>query len=555
MNNEAFYDSLKSYTIQQQFLKNHYPLKYWCLNFNFFIHLTYWLFCIWAITALSAIFVPVNNTHRVGRGAVVAFETAFNYVVKLLRPDTRHSSENISSALWSFDSYVFLIVTIALLVISLYCHFVVNNFLLDLLDIVDSHGKSKEQERIIHFLKYLKYLFIFCFLLNIWTAFSLLYIRKPMSDVGISTLLFAPTTLPQQGKIYHRPLTTTGWLTSILNIASLAGISTLYWRYVREKFNGNDFFFSAFRTNKEPQQNLIQDPLLQQQILMSMHVLLKQDIRKKNKKGYIAELKKVNKYFLVNNKQFHALKDINLDIKEGEFVVILGYSGSGKTTLLNILSGIDRPTNGACILNNYDISKMTDEDLNEFRRKSIGYIFQNYALLPNLTASENIAIAQNLNNKTSLREKISTLRNNVFKGEGKIKSFILFLKDIFISKESKEELNYLIDALNLEEHKDKYPHQLSGGQQQRVAIARALIKKPKILLADEPTGAIDHSMTKSILELFYYINFYAKTTVIIITHNPLIAKMAKRVLHVADGQIVKDIYNPHPKMPRDIEGL
>lgn len=485
----------------------------------------------------------------------MAFETAFNYVVKLLRPDAKNQSENISSSLWSFESYLFLIVTITLLILSLYCHFVVNNFLLDLVDIVDSHGKSKEQEQIIRFLKCLKYLFIFCFILNIWTAFALLYIRKPMSDVNISTLLFLPTDQIQQGKVYHRPLNAAGWLTSILNIASLAGISVLYWRYVREKFNGNDFFFSSFRTIEEPQRNLVQDASLQQQILRSMHVLNKQDIYRKNKRGYIAELREVNKYFLVNNKQFHALKNINLNIKEGEFIVILGYSGSGKTTLLNILSGIDRPTNGECILNNYDIPKMTDEDLNEFRRKSIGYIFQNYALLPNLTAAENIAIAQNLNTKTSFKEKVRTLRSNLSKGEGKFTSVILFLKDIFLSKENKEELNYLVDALNLEEHKDKYPHQLSGGQQQRVAIARALIKKPKILLADEPTGAIDHSMTKSILELFYYINYYAKTTVIIITHNPLIAKMAKRVLHVEDGQIVKDIYNPRPMMPKDIEGL
>ncbi|CBY93515.1 ABC transporter, ATP-binding protein [Mycoplasma haemofelis str. Langford 1] len=555
MNNEAFFDALKDYSYRKQVDKNHYPLRYWVFNSNLFIHLTYWVFAVWFITIIGAIFVPVNNTQRIGRGAVVVFETSFNYVVKILGGSTEKEAENISPSLWSSESYTFLFLTLLLLALSAYCIFVVQNFLFDIVAIVNRHGDPQKSLKILFFYKCLKYLFAFGFLLTMWTAFALLYIRKPVSEADISTLLFKAIPPSIDGhKIYHRPLTYFGWITSFLNVLSFSMVSILYWRYVREKLSGNDFFFESFREKNVGEEKLFENPEIQQLIFKSMHVIPRQDFHEKNSEGFIAELQNVNKYFLVNNKQFHALKEINLNIKRGEFVVILGYSGSGKTTLLNILSGIDRPTDGRCILSDHNICKMTDADLNVFRRKEIGYIFQNYALLPNLTAQENISIAQNLSNRIPVKVQINKFKLR-WKEGNKWKAFIQLLKDLFISKADKEELNYLIDALNLTDHKNKYPHQLSGGQQQRVAIARAFIKKPRILLADEPTGAIDHSMTRSILELFYYINKYAKTTVILITHNPLIAKMAKRVLHVEGGRIIKDIYNLKPQTPSEIQGL
>lgn len=359
------------------------------------------------------------------------------------------------------------------------------------------------------------------------------------------------------GRQYTRDLTVAGWATAGLNIFTAANIVIFYVKYSKELFQGNQFFFTDLRMKEEFSSQIFVDANISRAIEESRKLSGKQDFKQLNSPGYVCELEGVNKYFYVSGGIFHALKNINLSIKDGDFVVILGYSGSGKTTLLNLLAGIDRPTNGKCVIANCDTTKMNDYDLNLFRRKNVGYIFQNYALLPNLTAAENIAISQGMDKpalRNFVREKRSIYRNLTEKSE-KIAFILRSLRELFFGKNDAAELNQIMDVLDLMEHRDKYPHTLSGGQQQRVAIARALIKRPTILLADEPTGAVDHTMTKSILRLFSDVNRHAKTTVILITHNPLIAKMAKRVLHVSGGEIVKDERNEHPLHPNDIKGL
>ncbi|KMZ96218.1 hypothetical protein PVNG_02356 [Plasmodium vivax North Korean] len=197
-------------------------------------------------------------------------------------------------------------------------------------------------------------------------------------------------------------------------------------------------------------------------------------------------LKNVNKYF----GSFHALKDINLTIDKGEFVSILGPSGSGKTTLINLLSGIDIPTNGQLIIDKHNTSIFSDKELTAFRRKRI-------------------------------------------------------FRDIFWADDTTD-VSYLLDIFNLLAHENKYPSQLSGGQQQRVSIARSLVKRPSILFADEATGALDHATAKIILQFFRLINIYAKTTIIMITHNPAIATITDRVIRIEEGRIVEDYKNLSP---------
>lgn len=359
-------------------------------------------------------------------------------------------------------------------------------------------------------------------------------------------------------KQYFRRLTNVGWATSSLNIFFAFCTIVLYSKYSKEMFIGNHFFFVGFRIPKHKNSLVENNSEIERKIHAAQHLITKpHSFHFPNDAGYIAQLSNVNKYFKVNDGIFHALKNVNLDIEEGDFVVILGYSGSGKTTLLNILAGIDRPTDGKCVISDCDITKMSDYDLNLFRRKKIGYIFQNYALLPNLTASENIELVCGMN--SPMFKEIMKKGFKDIKSASKLSEKILIIgrlfKNMFVFSDTKEDVNNLLEILNLTEHRDKYPNMLSGGQQQRVSIARALAKKPKILLADEPTGAIDHAMTKSILNLFYEINTYMKTTVILITHNPLIAKMAKRVLYVAGGEIVSDKRNLHPQHPNDIKDL
>lgn len=218
------------------------------------------------------------------------------------------------------------------------------------------------------------------------------------------------------------------------------------------------------------------------------------------------KLENVYKTYQLNDTSNHALNDIDLCINEGEIVVILGPSGSGKSTMLNILSGIDKPTKGKVYFKDTRLDKMNENDLTMYRKDNLGFIFQSYNLIPNLTVKENIEFGEYLSS------------NPLDKNE-------------------------VINAVELKEQKNKYPYQLSGGQMQRVAIARSLVKNPKVLFCDEPTGALDEKTGKKVLELLQQINKKYQTTMIIVTHNPSIALMANTVIKMNSGKIVEVIKN------------
>ena len=231
------------------------------------------------------------------------------------------------------------------------------------------------------------------------------------------------------------------------------------------------------------------------------------------------ELKDISKIYgneKKNEAKVVALDNISFSFDEGEFIVILGASGAGKSTLLNILGGMDRPTSGHYLIGDKDVAKYNDKELGKFRRNEVGFVFQFYNLMPNLTALENIAIA-------------SSVVNNPF------------------------DPNKVLNDVGLEGREGNFPAQLSGGQQQRIAIARAVVKNPKLLLCDEPTGALDSKTGALILSLLQDIANNYKKTVIIVTHNSKIASIAKRVVTIQDGKILKDEINEHPIDVKDIE--
>lgn len=218
------------------------------------------------------------------------------------------------------------------------------------------------------------------------------------------------------------------------------------------------------------------------------------------------KIENVTKTYGKNESRVDALKDINLTIHEGEILVIVGPSGSGKSTLLNVVSGLDSVTNGSIYYNDSEITKLKDKDLSLFRRENIGFIFQSYNLLPNLTVHENVLVGEKLT-----KEKVDVDR--------------------------------ILKQVGIYEHKKKFPYQLSGGEQQRVSIARALAKKPDILFCDEPTGALDEEIGKRVLNVLQNINREFNTTLVIITHNPGIAAMANRIIKMNSGRIVELINN------------
>ncbi|MDE5553202.1 MAG: ATP-binding cassette domain-containing protein [Malacoplasma sp.] len=237
-----------------------------------------------------------------------------------------------------------------------------------------------------------------------------------------------------------------------------------------------------------------------------------------NTLGYIVELKDTSKKFTNGYIINDVLKDINLSIKEGQFVVFLGKSGSGKTTLMNIMSGLNRATIGTTIVNGFNLINLSNSELTNFRRNYIGYIFQEYGLLSTLNVYENVLAGFNLN------------------PENKDKKII----------------DDILKEVNLFDHKKKYPAELSGGQQQRVAIARAIAKNPRIIFGDEPTGAVDTKMSEIILTVLKKVNREKGTTIIIITHDSKIAQIANVVYTISNGVItsVKEVKNPLE--PKDI---
>lgn len=226
-------------------------------------------------------------------------------------------------------------------------------------------------------------------------------------------------------------------------------------------------------------------------------------------------LEKVSKIYKTGEVEYRALDKINLEINQGEFVVILGPSGAGKSTLLNLLGGMDRPTSGKIIVNQVDISKFTDRQLTKFRAEQIGFVFQSYNILPSLTVEENVSI----------------------------------MRDIIKLKQNPTEV---LKSVGLGRHLKKFPSELSGGEQQRVSIARAVVKKPTILLCDEPTGALDSDTGVQILKLLKA-QTDKDTTVIIVTHNALIAEIADRVIHLKNGQIETNRKNSHKKQIDEVE--
>lgn len=214
--------------------------------------------------------------------------------------------------------------------------------------------------------------------------------------------------------------------------------------------------------------------------------------------------------------QVQVLKGINTEIEKGQMCVILGPSGSGKSTFLNLIGGLDTIDSGNVIIDGLNITGMDSNKLSKYRRDYLGFIFQFYNLVPNLTIYENIQVCENLTQKAL-------------------------------------DINELLDILGLTEHKNKFPSQLSGGQQQRCAIARALVKNPKLLLCDEPTGALDSKTSKEILVLLEKVNKMYNTTMLIVTHNTAIKDMVHKVIKIKDGLISKDYINDNIISANDIE--
>ncbi len=233
-------------------------------------------------------------------------------------------------------------------------------------------------------------------------------------------------------------------------------------------------------------------------------------------KRTLMRVENVSKNYQMGEVIVRALKNVSLEIPKGEFIVVLGPSGSGKSTLLNILGGMDRPTSGRVFLRDEEITSYNEKQLTDYRRNKVGFVFQFYNLIANLTARENVELATEI------------------------------CKDTL-------DIDKLFDDVELSDRKNHFPSQLSGGEQQRVAILRAVAKNPLILLCDEPTGALDYKTGISILELLRRINREYKKTVVVITHNAAIADMADRVVKMRSGMIYETRVNPNPVDPRRIE--
>ena len=227
----------------------------------------------------------------------------------------------------------------------------------------------------------------------------------------------------------------------------------------------------------------------------------------------ILECRGIRKTYGSKDNKIEVLKGIDLSVEKGEFVVLLGPSGSGKSTLLNIIGGIDAADGGDLLIEGEKLGEMKDRQLTKYRREHLGYIFQMYNLIPNLTVRENIEVGAYLSkNPLSVDE--------------------------------------LLDTLGLTDHQKKLPNQLSGGQQQRTAIGRAIVKNPKILLCDEPTGALDYNTGKEILKLIETVNRQYQTTVVMVTHNDAIQNMADLVVKLRDGGVRKS-YRNETKTPAE----
>ncbi len=227
-------------------------------------------------------------------------------------------------------------------------------------------------------------------------------------------------------------------------------------------------------------------------------------------------IKELNKGFGDKENRVEVLHDLSLEVEKSEFCVLLGPSGSGKSTLLNIIGGIDNADSGDIIVNNEVMNSLNDKKLTRFRRNHLGYVFQMYNLIPDLTVRENIEVGKYLSKKPL-------------------------------------DLDELIETLGLKDHQDKLPSQLSGGQQQRTSIGRAIIKNPDILLCDEPTGALDYNTSKEILKLIETVNQKYGSTILMVTHNDAIKYMADRVVKLKDGRITSNYLNENKVKAKDLQ--
>ena len=228
------------------------------------------------------------------------------------------------------------------------------------------------------------------------------------------------------------------------------------------------------------------------------------------------KLENVSKEYTTKAGSVKALSDVSFELEDGEFVVVLGPSGAGKTTLLNLLGGMDSATGGKIVLDGQEVSSLNEKGLTQYRRTQIGFIFQFYNLMPNLTAIENVELATEISPNA------------------------LPPKDV-------------IEMVGLKERANNFPAQLSGGEQQRVSIARAVAKNPKLLLCDEPTGALDYKTGKNILQLLWDVGKQHKKLVIVVTHNQALKDMADRVIYIKNGLIEKLVKNDSPKPIAEIE--
>jgi putative ABC transport system ATP-binding protein len=230
----------------------------------------------------------------------------------------------------------------------------------------------------------------------------------------------------------------------------------------------------------------------------------------------IIEFKNVDKIYKSGEHILKAMDNVNFTIDEGEFVVILGPSGASKSTLLNLLGGLDMLTSGEIIVNDNHIEEFSDNQLTDYRAKNVGFIFQFYNLIPNLTALENVEL---------MKDIVDTDINGL----------------------------EVLDSVGLKDHANQFPAQLSGGEQQRVSIARAVAKQPTMLLCDEPTGALDSKTGVLILNLLQEMSNNKGTTVVIVTHNAILAHAADKVIRIKNGQIESITVNENPKKITDLE--
>ena len=233
-------------------------------------------------------------------------------------------------------------------------------------------------------------------------------------------------------------------------------------------------------------------------------------------KRKVIVVENLSRVFKVGDSEIHALNNLSFDVDEGELVIILGQSGAGKTTLLNIIGGMDQATSGKLIVDDIDITKYNKKQLTDYRRNYVGFVFQFYNLMSNLTALENVELS------------------------------VEMCKDAYSPKD-------ILEKVGLKERMNNFPGQLSGGEQQRVSIARAVAKNPRILLCDEPTGALDYNTGKQILSLLSNMCKEEHKTVIIVTHNSAIKDMADKVVYIRNGSVEKVQINENPKKIEEIE--